>query len=177
MASLKNMIKREFSVVDVLGNGRTAFDISDFKKDGEKVDFFVNEECLQKMSLGFFKQEISRLGVEFVFHCSDYIGSDCRDWAFDWAGLPKYTWREGGRVANNLLNYDFFDICWTAKPEAGNIAMYFNGSEVEHWGVVSDVGDEVRTTSKWGVSHVLNYPLECVAGHHGDYVMFFDVKK
>jgi len=106
---------------------------------------------------------------------------DCRDWAFDKAGLPQLTFRQSFCKADILVARDLHGVTWIPDPEEDAIVMYFNlikglktsSPDVKHWGILSGVNGRIIVQSKWGKRHVYEHPLEMSPAEYGDHVFFF----
>lgn len=165
---------------DVVEDGRPFFIMNSCEESRNRLSYLADMSLDGAADFGKCMEEMRQLGVSFFDSNKNYPGYegyyyDCRDWAFDRVGLPDYTYRDGGCVADGLVGEDFRNIFRVSEPRGGNLAMY-HGCNVAHWGVVESVGDRINVLSKWGRGHVYSHFLEAVSIDYGDRVMFFDKK-
>ncbi|MDH3353492.1 MAG: hypothetical protein OEL87_03525 [Nanoarchaeota archaeon] len=173
-------IEADFSVEDILGNGRIMLKFSFNKEIRERLYLLNNMNCVGEVSPVEFYREMGRFGVDIIEDKSKYFGHDyfydCQEWAFDKVGLPQYTSREGDGAIDFVLRKDLPGISWVPPVPLGDaIAVYFNGHVPTHFGVVVVQGDEILIDSKWGRGNVYRHSPEKVPLAYGDYIGFFKV--
>ncbi len=167
--------KMEISVTDNSGTGRHAFTIS----GGEDLRRRIARLTQLNFTLYSLNLRLSDFGISILKKASRFKGYDktfydCRDYAFDFVGLPGYTFREGRFAADKLLCEDLPDLKWSPVPQKGLIAAYSsNRSSVNHWGVVVDVNDRIIIRSKWGNGHAYQHPMELFPEGYGNLIHFF----
>jgi len=142
--------------VQTLPSNGGAITIDKFLVDGRR-SFLIPREDERREAVGIILANLSNspgslverlreLGVLMVDHSSNYPKYDgdyydCRDWVFDRIGLPRYTYREGGHRADDILRGNLPELQLVAEPRPRDIVTYFRRPiyrrEVflsSHWG-------------------------------------------
>lgn len=174
-------VEADFSVEDILGNGRIMLKFSFDRNIRERLRLLNNADYNNEICPIKFRDEIRGFGVDIIEDKSKYFGHgsyfyDCREWAFDRVGLSQYTFREGDDAIALVLIKDLPGVSWVPPVPSGDaIAVYSNGYVPTHFGVVVVKGDEILIDSKWGGGNVYRHSPERVPLIYGDYIGFFKV--
>ena len=159
--------------VDFCGNGRIAYDVSEF--------------CKERFEEGTYSvSQLKSSGIRVMRSVSDISGMECVDWIADYMGLSHYGGENNRGKLSSVVDKDLVDLCWTQMPLRNSLVCYFtldffgNGNRqyiltTKHWGAVNDPDGDIEVYSKWGESdYIFSHPLLKVPECYGNHVMFFE---
>jgi hypothetical protein len=126
----------------------------------------------------YFENNISIL-EKATNYPKDYY---CNDWVFNKISIPEFTTQELKNNKNNHTLEDFLKN--VSSPSIGDVAVYLSINKKEgmltkvfkHFGLVSNIGKDIKIDSKWSGGNVYRHNLEIIPANYGNIVSFYRKK-